>query len=128
MTSTPDDLEALADRVEREEPSDALKGKLMAAIGWHLEYIGPSTRFLVWRRPNGAVYVGALPDPLHSLDAAASLVPEGWIMADLIQTPTVWQASLWREDETMAHAMAPTEPRARTAAALRAIATNRRAK
>jgi hypothetical protein len=98
-------LLALADRVEREEPSFDLSCALKQAIGhddplWHF-------------RPY-----------LTSLDAAASAMPAGWRIWQIEQTDTGFSVALYHP-ERAAHpirASAPDEPRARTAAALRAMA------
>ena len=98
------DLETLAQRVEREEPSVDIDLAVMGA--WTGIANAPSyfMRFT------------------SSLDAAASLMPPGWIIADLSQGEDGWFCHPWREDETMVQGHAPTEPRARAAAALRALA------
>lgn len=64
-------LLALADRCEREEPSAELQQAIGLALGWTWK-IGVSTR---WFEPNGTE-AHRLPDWLHSLDAAVTLVPE----------------------------------------------------
>ena len=104
---TPADLLALAERVEREEPSAELAVAVMRATNWTSEG-----------------------NPLRSLDAVVRLVPAGWIVTDSTQYVTEnggtrWHHSLWSEqhdNERMVSGDAPTEPRARTAAALRARA------
>lgn len=113
------ELLALADRIEREEPSQDLDYAILTAAKGRPLY------------PLGTAIYGAPIPPRYtaSLDAAASLVPKGWktsrVMADMdghIQVilerpnpPTIHSVvSIW--------AYAPDEPRARAAAALRAIA------
>ena len=98
-------LLALADRVCAEEPSYDLSCALKQAIGhddplWHF-------------RPY-----------LTSLDAAVSAMPAGWTV-HLFQTPDGdWHVQLFDPSCMLRWAtMDPiTEPRARTAAALRAMA------
>ena len=64
------------------------------------------------------------PTATASLDAAASLMPEGWYaysVCDFTPLGATWRVTLARDD-TRADAPGHTEPLARTAAALRAIA------
>lgn len=99
-------LLALADRVEREEPSFDLSSALKQAIGhddplWHF-------------RPY-----------LTSLDAAASAMPKGWRIWMIDQSDTGFAVTMHRPSaigSLVVSAEAPTEPRARLAAALRAMA------
>lgn len=65
-----DELNALADRCEREEPSAELQQGIGLALGWTWK-MGVSRR---WFKPTGGE--AHLPDWLHSLDAAVTLVPE----------------------------------------------------
>lgn len=100
------DLLALADRVEREEPSEWLDGDIRTAVGY-----APGQAWEAYTA---------------SLDAAASLVPEGWVVYDIMQSINEpWYVSLWSKDPSvigLVEGNAPDEPRARTAAALRARA------
>lgn len=108
---TTDNLLALALRVEREEPSDELHWCIQEAV--HPE----------WRRTTAEPYT-------TSLDAAASLMPPGWVVNDVNQSiHGFWYIRLWPADPSaigMSEGNAPTEPRARTAAALRARAQEAR--
>lgn len=125
---TPTDLRALAARVLGEEPSDELRNAVLVALGW---------RWSDFRDgmfdPDGTfINRHYFPTPLTSLDAAASAMPAGWIV--IITTApgkncTVDAARDYGdgpepdpENWITASAEAPTEPRARTAAALRAMA------
>lgn len=91
----------LADRCEREEPSRALDAAIKAAV------IGG----------------GGMPKPYTtSLDAAASLAPEHWYVAEIHFDIDGWNAtlSLGLAGDTVSGNNAPTEAMARVAAALRA--------
>jgi hypothetical protein len=59
---------ALADRVEREEPSRRMYLDIAQAAGWKQRKDG------AWERPDGGLHY-KLPDWLRSLDAAVTLVP-----------------------------------------------------
>lgn len=126
MTDKPDDLDALADRVEREEPSATLDSDIVHAVGQP------------WTHPHMVMdpEIGPIRAPYFttSLDAAASLVPGGYEAA-MISTAingdcdvVLRRLSSPRSLSARVYGHAPDEPRARTAAALRAIASNRRAK
>lgn len=111
--TTAADLEALAQRAESEEPSRELDDAIATAIN----------------APRGWIGATALcRDYTSSLDAAALLVPPGWEVADLYQfrraheSQLRWRCGLYRDLETDVTGTADTEPRARTAAALRAMA------
>lgn len=108
MTNDPDRarvLLALADEVERQEPSYVLEYDIGDAL-----------------TPDG------LPTPrpyMTSIDAAASAMPAGWRIWVLDQTDTGVAVTLHCPSAggfLVVSAEAPTEPRARTAAALRAMA------
>jgi hypothetical protein len=75
-----------------------------------------------WVKPDGETRTTGLPRILTSIDAAASLMPEGWWMPHLRQE----YGSIWvrfdRLDGKRASGASRTEPQARTAAALRAMA------
>lgn len=109
------DLEELAKRVEREEPSRELDADVLRAAGHQAVYRGA---IMGWEyRPNGVGVWRSMPSPTSSLDAAASLMPEGWVT--FIEGN---RCTLARPDYPKARGDAPTESRARTAAALRATA------
>lgn len=114
-------LRALAARVLAEEPSDDLRDAVLVALGWttRMEWNGT-----FWVRPDGKKHTSGTPNPLTSLDAAASAMPAGWTVR-LFQAPGGdWHVRLFDPSCMMRWAtMDPiTEPRARTAAALRAMA------
>lgn len=103
---TPSDLRVLAIRVETEHPTPDLTALVfLAAFGYEAE-------------------PGNAPDPLTSIDDAARLVPEGWRVFLIDEDiDGEWCCILLSPDEdNNQEANAPTEPRARTAAALRALA------
>lgn len=66
-------LLALADRCEREGPSEELDREIAKAAGWK---VNPRHAIFCWIRPDGKYVMGVLPFTT-SLDAAVSLVPEG---------------------------------------------------
>lgn len=120
-------LRALAARVRTEEPSDALRDTVLIALGWT-----PATaedNFFGLYDPEGG-YWAYPPDPLTSIDAAAGAMPEGWILT--IETPSGMGCTVegaWDygddpdpEDYLTIYSEAPTEARARCAAALEAMA------
>lgn len=119
-------LRALAARVRTEEPSDALRDAVLIAMEWITDGRGVWWRYV---SPDGTLRPSP-PNPLTSIDAAAALMPEGWILT--IETPSGMGCTVdgaWDygdepdpEDCLSIYAEAPTEPRARTAAALLAMA------
>lgn len=121
--TTAADLEALAQRVEREEPSRELQTAVLRAFGWELVAITLDRRSY-WRTPIAGRFVQDLPDPLHSLDAAASLVPSGAVW--LRKSEKVMTVAFYgRGEEDWGIHIAATGPNpaaALTAAALRAMA------
>ena len=116
------DLLALADRVETEEPSAVLLALIAAKLGW----VQRADAF--WLAPNGGLY-NTLPDWLRSLDAAASLAPSGAYVSVEKNSASSWECCITLptgrflvSSDVEAWGRAPTEPQARTAAALRARA------
>ena len=116
------ELEALAERVEREEPSLDLAVEVMRACGRKVLRSGS------WRSGWSVLQDNAtsvqMPDPLHSLDAAVTLVPEWarWFVetgdrcsAVVSNATALFPADRWQTD---GNAAAPAA--ALTAAALRA--------
>jgi hypothetical protein len=102
--SDPQVLLALADRCEREGPSRKLDLAIAAAL-------------------NGGRYIPYAKPYTTSLDAAVTLVPEGWRPTDLCWDSDMCRFGLftttgWRH----AYGVAQTEPMARCAASLRARA------
>lgn len=102
------DLRALAARIETEEPTEELRNLILTAVGSEAE-------------PANA------PNPLTSIDDAAALMPAGWVIWMIDQKSDAWSCEAEREnldydDRPHVESDAPTEPRARTAGALRAMA------
>lgn len=115
-------LLALAARVEREAPSVELRNEIALALGWTLR---PGAA--CWVRPASLDSQSWLPEWLTSIDAAAHLMPDGWHVSEILQVYTVsdelkWGCRLAKRIGPPARGDAPTEPQARTAAALRAMA------
>lgn len=118
------ELEALARRVETEEPSEELDADVLLAVGWPIPHETQRNWSDALSIREYAIRCAAHPayQPTRSRDAAAAIEPEGW------RTWAMWDRGDG-VDFTMAHitlkkiavGKAPTEPRARTAAALRAI-------
>lgn len=117
---TRDDLLKLAERVEREEPSRELAEAIARRLGWERDY---TDNFWISGPGTGRGLHIELPFWLTSLDAAASLV-KGWRVLEVRQRLDGWWVCVLQNQHRtkVETGMAPTEPRARTAAALRAIA------
>lgn len=125
MTADPAALRALAARVETEEPTPELNLEVGEAFGWRR---GPAaTPVSTWAISPTGDWRNGFPDFLTDLTAAASAMPVEWEVV-VIQRALTWDAiadSRGREPGTTpqsVEATAPTEPRARVAAALRARA------
>jgi hypothetical protein len=127
-------LLALAERCETEEPSRKLDAEIAVACRIGSDKVDKDhwsyRNFPVWIvRDDGQIEAGLRwksPRFTTSLDAAVTLVPVGWLV-DVTQTaPERWIVALLRSDDTdesgIAEATAKTEPMARVAAALRALA------
>lgn len=109
MTTTPTELRALADRVCAEEPSDELRDAIQDAT---------DTRD--WVPDSGDKIRLPGPNPLHSRDDAAAMMAAGWRIRDMLeQVECGWTIEIWKMGMRRIIVTAPTEPRARTAAALR---------
>jgi hypothetical protein len=129
MTRT--DLLALAARVEREEPSEELRCAVLVAFGW--EIVRDDSQIFSRRNTPSEWQWSIAPDPLHSIDAAASLMPPG-IVWTLYSGSDTYVASAacgpkpepGRLMEERWGAEGATEAAALTAAALRAIAMEAR--
>lgn len=122
MTSDPDRaraLLALAERVKTEHQTYGLLNQVLTAFGWQ-----EHTPHAVWLCPQGLITpIRDRPNPLTSRDAAAGAMPEGWRIGHMAQDEDSFYVEAYREEpDNFASAEAPTEPRARTAAALRAMA------
>ncbi len=107
MGSINETLLALADRCEREEASRELDAEIFRATGWE------------------GVNMAYVPEFGTSLDAAVTLVPEGWhtslIMHHMLTSQ--WEHVLRRDrNADCEQGWAKTEAMARCAAALRARA------
>lgn len=107
--TTPEALNALADRVEREEPSLELEEAIFDALG-----------FEPFTKPFGNF--------LRSLDAAVTLVPEGrtWTLESASDESS--SCVLGRRNWLDCHSIAKTPAAALTAAALRARAADMQAR
>ena len=110
------ELLALAERVERAEWADLdLDRAVVEAIGWRFPNEGFATT------PDGRVVLRShVPRYTSSLDAAASLVPDGWDW-ERYRSPTGMAMMVFR-DGIGCHGHAATPALALTAAALRALA------
>ena len=141
------ELLALADRVEREAPSRELDAEIGAACqiiaGFDISHYIVPIKFRVdtslgrtgcveayreMQDGSWPVYSRPSPNYTTSIDAAASLQPVGWRVGTVAHWPEqkVWHVALSRRTRTVS-GDAPTEPQARTAAALRAMAADREA-
>ena len=109
---TPAAIRALASRVETEEPTDDLRAAVLTAFGSEAE-------------------PGLEPDPLVSVDDAKAFQPDRWRVYMLEQGGQTWTCMMQTVRQKQAgqprlpsyeQATAYTEPCARTAANLRALA------
>lgn len=118
-----DELEALAVRVESATgPDRELNRSIAHRRGWSHFFV---QKDMWWRSPTGITH-GDAPNYTGSLDAAMSLVPEGWWIASLGQARSgrVTTVILYNDD-VLPHADCPaaaTPALALTAAALRSHA------
>lgn len=133
MTSDPDRaraLLALADRVCAEEPSRELDADVWDTIGltpiqekfardWCYQNGHQSGRTDLTRRLYLLAWSRAY---TTSRDAAAGAMPDEWSVYRIEQNSGWWHVSLMGWDDRSVSGFAPDEPRARTAAALRAMA------
>ena len=78
-------MESLVQKLETTTVDDLeLRCEIATQLGWKCELVG---RSFGWHPPNDSQYVLALPPRwLTSLDAAITLVPKGWYIADLTQS------------------------------------------
>lgn len=74
------DLRELVERLEAAEgPSRELDAEIARALGWKDVGIGPhAPQTVKWVRPDGSETFNRLPAYTASIDAALTLVPEGW--------------------------------------------------
>ena len=102
---TPSELRALASRVETEEPTDELRAAVLTAFGSEAD-------------------PGSKPDPLRSVDDARAFQPGGWMVSNIQQDWPGFFVGLYRPARPIGiiRGISRTEPRARTAASLRALA------
>lgn len=70
-------MQDLIERLERAtEPDRTLQNDVLFACGWTMH---GGIRHSVWTSPRGDEFLdGDQPDPVGSIDAALTLVPEGW--------------------------------------------------
>lgn len=119
---TPAELRALAKRVCEEQPSRELDAEIAETLGFPKQIcIGDGLiteqRWVPWN----------LKHYTTSLDAAASLMPEGWRVYAIVDfgPDGPWVCEVQRDSKPMrVNAEAPTEPAARVAAALLARAAD----
>lgn len=116
---TKDELLELADRCEREEASRELDCAVAKATGWSFNN---RHAIFCWRDPGGK-YQTDFPYYTTSLDAAVTLVPEGWRLSTCLQRIHGGCLVAFDRPGHYCRAEAPTEPQARCAAALRARAS-----
>lgn len=128
---TPADFRALAARVETEEPTEALNEAVARAFGWQHEAVFGSTMY--WQAPGRrGIWELAGPEFFVDLGDAAALMPEGWRITSIQQRQNgswlVMAATpfllAYEGCTTVVYGDAPTERRARVAAALRAKAAD----
>jgi hypothetical protein len=133
---TPAELRALAKRVCEEQPSRELDAEIAKALGWERmnssDLWWPGWLLAEARRRKRSIWsIGkqpvALPAYTTSLDAAASLMPEGWALMCAQFYPgmgALVQLHCTKPRGGFLGASAPTEPQARVAAALLARAAD----
>ena len=119
--SIPAQLRDLANRVCAEDPSPALLSAVLAADGWTFN----RDRQRYEKSEGVGVYkicwAGDLPNPLRNRDDAAAMMPAGYMIRVGNRSPESFYAMGFCGGDVI-DAAAPTEPRARTAAALRVMA------
>jgi hypothetical protein len=113
----------LAARCEAGEPSPLLDVAIARAIGWTTAQFGA----LIWRDTHHNDRGIAPPKFTSSLDAAVTLVPEGWhtslVMQHMLRRESAWECALRRDrNGDCEQGFAKTEILSRVAAALRAKA------
>jgi hypothetical protein len=108
-------LSELATRVEVELPTYELLEGIASGLGWKQ---GPGRSSKLWR--DSKDFTCKLPPWLSSIDAAASLMPEGWFPSISELPGGRWEVLLERKDGARILVESLSEPQARTAAALRA--------
>lgn len=128
------DLQALAARVEQAQgPDRALDSGIAQAVGWveRDDGYGMNSGWFpphdvsapAWFEQRGRHAYGFDVLPFTaSLDAALTLVPEGWRLIALGCDGEHWHCVLANQENDTVAGDAIDEPRARTAAALRALA------
>ncbi len=134
MTADPTALRALADEVERlTGPSREMDARIIKALGWCWKSIPAILHTEAWRPGGSECLASDLPRPTHSIDAAASLMPEGWSAVVVLNAdpafcgvtayaPTAPDHDPESDRNEPQEGQAGTEPLARTAVALRALA------
>ena len=135
MPDDPQDRAAmltLADRVEREAPNRELDRAVAQAINPGSEWRPYSPRGRIkWLYDSaGHPLIYGEERCLHyttTIDGAASLMPDGWVVRVSQIRFGMWRVEAWRGDKSFksphdAESVAESEPQARTTAALRARA------
>lgn len=110
-------------------PDRELGNEVLFACGWRMEEDGPRPDpSLYWIAPNGEEFIdGDQPDPTASIDAAMTLVPEGWYCVGVLRdNEGEWVPRLRQNKRGLlsAHANHPQLSIALCIAALRARALN----
>jgi hypothetical protein len=118
-------LRALAARVETEEPTDALNEDVARAFEWLYQDGHDSP----WVCPDYAHDYHDEPPPfLTDLTVAASLMPVGWTIVICEYSERFHVDAVTINGAISVEGSAPTEPRARVAAAIRAMAAEMEAR
>lgn len=113
----------LAERVEREEPSRELDAAVALAVGWSW-HPKPYAGFM--SDPKRPRMLKRAPRFTKSIDAAETLPRRGVWMFVSKYPDVVCVDAIDTQGQVVATSRAPDEPRARTAAALRALAQEAR--
>jgi len=116
MPTSPADLLALAARCCAGETTDELRDAVLIALG------RPAYEPAIEEDGSASDFVRIEFDPLSSLDASAAAMPAGWLVDVVIDADWTLVTTRRTSIGGIEQAEAPTEPLARTAAALMARA------
>lgn len=115
-------LLALAARAEAGEQDTGLSNDIWVAIGWQRPNMLEAPNNRAWHGPHGGWHPGPRPDLTRSIDAQEAVGPR-IIMSRWFEARTgCWRAEAQCGDYFETSDAAPTEPLARLAAKLRALA------